>query len=185
MSQQPEEHPAETTSAPTGSSPAQRPEGSGQEARYGAASDTAGELQRHPGQQFPATSDAYDHPGVGPTGGFDRNPSQPQYGQPQYGQPGYPTVVHQTVITPKSMGLAYVLWFFLGGFGAHSFYLGKTGNAVGHIILTILIILFSWTLVIPALIGTAQFIWLIVDACLIPGWTARSNHPQPQAYGLR
>ncbi|WP_342621698.1 NINE protein, partial [Pseudomonas aeruginosa] len=24
---------------------------------------------------------------------------------------------------------AYLLWFFLGGFGAHRFYLGKTGTA--------------------------------------------------------
>ena len=56
---------------------------------------------------------------------------------------------------------------------------------MGHIILTVLIILFSWTLVIPALIGTVQFIWLVVDAFLVPGWAARSNHPRPQAYGLR
>jgi TM2 domain-containing membrane protein YozV len=27
----------------------------------------------------------------------------------------------------KSVGIAYLLWFFFGGFGLHNFYLGKTG----------------------------------------------------------
>lgn len=30
----------------------------------------------------------------------------------------------------KSVGVAYLLWFFLGGFGGHRFYLGKTGTAI-------------------------------------------------------
>ncbi len=33
----------------------------------------------------------------------------------------------------KSVGIAYLLWFFLGAFGAHQFYLGKTGRAVSYI----------------------------------------------------
>lgn len=50
--------------------------------------------------------------------------------------------------------VAYLLWFFLGIFSAHRFYLGKTGSAIVQI-LTYLI-----------LIG---FIWLLIDAFLIPG----------------
>ncbi len=50
--------------------------------------------------------------------------------------------------------VAYLLWFFLGVFSAHRFYLGKTGSAIAQI-LTYLI-----------LIG---FIWLLIDAFLIPG----------------
>ena len=33
----------------------------------------------------------------------------------------------------KSVGLAYVLWFFLGLWGIHNFYLGKPGMAVFQI----------------------------------------------------
>lgn len=30
----------------------------------------------------------------------------------------------------KSKGVAYLLWFFLGGFSAHRFYLGKIGSGI-------------------------------------------------------
>lgn len=30
----------------------------------------------------------------------------------------------------KSKGVAYLLWFFLGFFSAHRFYLGKTGSGI-------------------------------------------------------
>jgi TM2 domain-containing membrane protein YozV len=68
----------------------------------------------------------------------------------------------------KSTGVAYLLWFFLGGFGAHRFYLGKTGSAVAMLVLTIL----GWATVvivvgIPVLL--AVLVWLLVDAFLIPG----------------
>lgn len=33
----------------------------------------------------------------------------------------------------KSVGTAYLLWFFLGVIGAHQFYLGKTGRAISYI----------------------------------------------------
>ena len=31
---------------------------------------------------------------------------------------------------PKSLGVAYVLWFFLGVFGVHHFYMGKIGRGI-------------------------------------------------------
>lgn len=34
----------------------------------------------------------------------------------------------------KDVGVAYLLWFFLGLFGAHQFYLGKTGRAVSYLL---------------------------------------------------
>ena len=62
----------------------------------------------------------------------------------------------------NSTGAAYLLWFFLGGFGAHRFYLGKTGSAVGQLLLLLL----GW---IPLFLGwIALGIWWIVDAFLIP-----------------
>ncbi|BCJ27398.1 TM2 domain-containing protein [Actinocatenispora sera] len=33
----------------------------------------------------------------------------------------------------KSVGVAYLLWFFFGFLGVHQFYLGKTGRGVSYI----------------------------------------------------
>jgi TM2 domain-containing membrane protein YozV len=34
----------------------------------------------------------------------------------------------------KSKGLAYLLWFFLGAFSAHRFYLGKIGTGILYLL---------------------------------------------------
>ncbi|CAP41293.1 TM2 domain-containing protein [Bordetella petrii] len=74
----------------------------------------------------------------------------------------------------KSVGVAYLLWFFLGGVGGHRFYAGKTGSAIAIIALTIIGVLLS-------VVGVGFFllfivgIWVIVDAFLIPGWIRNSN----------
>ena len=69
----------------------------------------------------------------------------------------------------KSTGAAYLLWFFLGGFGAHRFYLGQNGTAIAQLLLA----LFGW---IPLFIGWAVLgIWLLVDAFLIPGMIEQQN----------
>lgn len=34
----------------------------------------------------------------------------------------------------KSKGIAYLLWFFLGGFSAHRFYLGKIGSGILYLL---------------------------------------------------
>ncbi len=56
--------------------------------------------------------------------------------------------------------VAYLLWFFLGLFSAHRFYLGRPASAIFQI-LTFLI-----------LIG---FLWLLIDAFLIPGMVHRKR----------
>src|SRR5690349_19270411 len=61
----------------------------------------------------------------------------------------------------KSTGVAYLLWFFLGGFGGHRFYLGKTGTAVAQLIITIV----GFFTLIPLIVTG---IWLLVDLFLIP-----------------
>jgi len=75
----------------------------------------------------------------------------------------------------KSSGISYLLWFFLGGFGAHRFYLGRTGSAIAMLALYIV----SWILLLAAGVGLLGFIvigiWWIVDAFLIPG-IARENN---------
>jgi len=74
----------------------------------------------------------------------------------------------------KSVGVAYLLWLFLGGFGAHRFYLGQTGTAVAQLILTLIG-------AITAIIGIGFVllfivgIWMLVDAFLIPGIVRNHN----------
>jgi len=65
----------------------------------------------------------------------------------------------------KTALVAYLLWFFLGLFGGHNFYLRRTGVAVAQLILTI------------TFVGLAiSFIWVLIDAFLIPGWVSRQNN---------
>ena len=68
----------------------------------------------------------------------------------------------------KSTGVAYLLWIFLGGFGAHRFYLGKVGSGVAQLILIMGGLLLSTILIgIPMVI--AGGIWLLIDLLLITG----------------
>ena len=60
---------------------------------------------------------------------------------------------------------AYILWLFLGWFGGHNFYLGRTGVAIAQLILTLTVI--GWIITI---------IWVFVDGFLIPSWVRRENN---------
>ena len=64
----------------------------------------------------------------------------------------------------KSLSAAYILWGMLGPFGAHRFYLEKTGSAVAMLILTLTVIGIIVTL-----------IWWIVDAVLTVGMVKDMN----------
>lgn len=63
-----------------------------------------------------------------------------------------------------SLLVTYLLWFFIGAFGAHRFFLGKKGTAVAMLICTLTIVGYAVT-----------FVWWIVDACLIPGMVKDIN----------
>lgn len=57
----------------------------------------------------------------------------------------------------RSVGVAYLLWVSLGIFGAHRFYLGRTGTAIAQLILTL------------TLVGLIiNIVWLLVDLFVIP-----------------
>lgn len=74
----------------------------------------------------------------------------------------------------KSAGVAYLLAIFLGGFGAHRFYLGEKGTAITQLILTIV----GWLtviIVVGLFLLAAVGIWLIVDLFLIPGIVRDKN----------
>jgi len=74
----------------------------------------------------------------------------------------------------KSVGVAYLLWFFLGSLGIHRFYLKQTGTAVVQLLLAVA----GW-LTIWIAIGLLPFgilgIWLLVDLFLIPGMAREHN----------
>ena len=65
----------------------------------------------------------------------------------------------------KTALVAYILWFFLGLFGAHNFYLKRIGVAVAQLILSLTIVGMLIT-----------FFWVLVDAFLIPGWVRNQNN---------
>lgn len=63
---------------------------------------------------------------------------------------------------------AYVLWFFLGAFGVHRFYLGRTMSGVCMLLLTLMSIVTMFILI--GFVGYAILcVWWLVDALLIPG----------------
>ena len=69
----------------------------------------------------------------------------------------------------KSVAAAYILWLFLGSFGAHRFYLGRTGSGAAQLALLLL----GW---IPFFLGWFVLsVWWLVDAFLIPGQAEQSN----------
>jgi TM2 domain-containing membrane protein YozV len=76
----------------------------------------------------------------------------------------------------KSIAVSYLLWFFFGTFGAHRFYNGKTGTAVAMLLITIFGFLLS-IVYIGIFLLIPVWIWVLVDAFLIPGW-ARSHNNQ-------
>lgn len=74
----------------------------------------------------------------------------------------------------RSVLVAYLLWFFLGFFGAHRFYLGRWGSALLMLVLFGIGSALTFLLVgyIPlALVG----LWWLLDALLIPGMIATDN----------
>jgi TM2 domain-containing membrane protein YozV len=83
----------------------------------------------------------------------------------------------------KSVLSAYLLWFFLGGFGAHRFYMGKIGSAVGLMVLN----LFGWltlSVYIGFLILAVVGIWLIIDAIRLNGWVTERNAQLMNSLGV-
>lgn len=86
---------------------------------------------------------------------------QPQYGSTQYGsQYGLTTnaAIAIPATPPKSRTAFIVLGIFLGAFGAHNFYAGYTGKAVGQLCLTILSLFY---------LAVASWIWAVIEICII------------------
>jgi TM2 domain-containing membrane protein YozV len=79
-------------------------------------------------------------------------------------------------VREKSMGTAYLLWFFLCGLSAHRFYLGYTSSAVIQAALAPIgyAMLFAGSLggMVPLMCGG---LWMLADAFMIPSMVRDAN----------
>lgn len=75
----------------------------------------------------------------------------------------------------KNLVLAYVLWFFLGTFGAHRFYLGKIKSGITMLLLTVI----GW-LTAAILVGFVFLfvtgIWWVIDIYYTNKYVVEHNH---------
>ena len=93
-----------------------------------------------------------------------------------YGHPTEAERMMQYDANKKSVLIAYLLWFFLGTFAVHRFYLGATTSAL--VMLAMWVIfgalssvtfgIFGFFLIIPA-------VWWFLDLFLIPGIARDKN----------
>ncbi|HSM85152.1 MAG TPA: NINE protein [Candidatus Limnocylindrales bacterium] len=77
------------------------------------------------------------------------------HGQP--GAPAYAQPLAGFVHPPKSRASFILLGIFLGAFGAHNFYAGYTGRAVGQLCLTLLSLFY---------LALVSWIWAVVEICI-------------------
>lgn len=74
----------------------------------------------------------------------------------------------------KGTGMAYLLWFFLGVFGIHRFYLNRKGSAIALLALFVT----GWitsVILIGFLFLFIGGIWLFVDLFLVAGMVRVEN----------
>ncbi|MFE5339965.1 TM2 domain-containing protein [Isoptericola sp. NPDC056578] len=89
-----------------------------------------------PGYGTPSSALPPPVPGTGASGQYPYQAAAPV-------QPDHPVSQGQLARPDKSIAVTYVLWFFLGVFGVHHFYLGKIGRGVGYVF-TVGLFLVGW-----------------------------------------
>jgi TM2 domain-containing membrane protein YozV len=79
-------------------------------------------------------------------------------------------------VREKSLGTAYLLWFFVGGLSVHRFYLGFAASGVIQVTLVVLAyaLIFSKSPVGLALLA-GWAVWLFADAFLILAMHRKAN----------
>ena len=109
-------------------------------------------------------------------------PGEPQP-EPRFGRSAAP--VPAASVAQKSVGIAYLLWFFFGAVGAHRHYLGFHTSAVVQAGLWLM----GWAMVLsmnlyalPVLLIVS--LWMLADAFMIPSLcrdaNARARRPDVQ-----
>jgi TM2 domain-containing membrane protein YozV len=84
-------------------------------------------------------------------------------------QPNVLVVKHE-----KSTAVAYLLLIFLGHFGIHRFYVGKTGSGIFQLILGLTGAATAWLLIgfIPLAV---LWVWLLIDLFITAGMVREAN----------
>lgn len=88
----------------------------------------------------------------------------------------------------KSTGVAYVLLIFLGGLGAHHFYLNHTGRAIAQLLLWIFGVLPSifrlggGNMSPFTLLAVVLVVWLVVDLFTLAGEVREYNQTAPNRF---
>lgn len=84
----------------------------------------------------------------------------------------------------KSVGVAYLLWFFLSSLGIHRMYLGRKASGITILVLFVL----GW-LTVAIFIGWIFFlivgICVLVDAFLLPGIVKKANDNLTEEYAKK
>lgn len=94
--------------------------------------------------------------------------------------PGYAPAIGTIYARPKSMMMAYLMWFLLGAMGAHRFYLGRMtsgGIQFGLWVVNIALMLSMNPLSMVTLVAAG--VWIIGDAFLIPGMVRATEAAKP------
>lgn len=75
---------------------------------------------------------------------------------------------------PRSVALAYVLWFFFGYLGIHRMYCGRVGSGVAMLALTILGG-FTFPIFLGHFLWFLVGVWWLVDLFLTAGMAMRNG----------
>jgi len=103
-----------------------------------------------------------------------QTPQQTQPGSPQPGISSDTRAMMLYEANKKSIVVAYLLWLIFGGAGGHRFYAGKIGSAIAQLLLLIFGVILTFVLV-GYVILSGLYIWVLIDAFLIPGWIRKQN----------
>lgn len=100
-------------------------------------------------------------------------PASQGYAAPVAGYPAYQGAP-MVVMPLKQTGIAYLFLLFLGGFGAHHFYLNRTSWGVTMLVMTLVgwataVVVIGWFLIV------AVWILQLIDLFLIPGYVRDAN----------
>lgn len=110
-----------------------------------------------------------------------RQPAAPIFGEeperqsaaPAFDDDWQPTTQFAKAKPERSMWMAYLLWFLIGQFSSHRFYLGATGSAFAQLgMLFVGVILAAnggGALMVSLFLLVPWLLWLLADAFLIPG----------------